>query len=116
MALGFVPAVSTASLKEMRRKIRKMRIRSRTALSIGEIASWINPMVRGWLQYYGAFYRSEMYRLVRHVNKALVRWAMRKFRHLRGKKSQTIRLFEWMAKLKPRLFVHWEQGMQGAFA
>jgi group II intron reverse transcriptase/maturase len=116
MVLGFVPAVSTASLTEMRRKIRKMRIRSRTALSIEEIASWINPVVRGWLQYYGAFYRSEMYRLVRHVNKALVRWATRKFRHLRGRKSQAIRLFERMATLKPRLFVHWEQGMQGAFA
>jgi hypothetical protein len=59
IALGFVSAVSTASFKEMRRKIWTMDIRSRTALFIEEIASWINPMVRSWLQYYGAFYRSD---------------------------------------------------------
>jgi len=60
ITLGFVPAVSKSSLKAMRRKIREMRSRSRTSLSLDQIAAWINPMIRGWLQYYGAFYRSEM--------------------------------------------------------
>jgi group II intron reverse transcriptase/maturase len=116
MMLGFVPAVSMASLKEMRREIRKMRIRSRTALSLEEIALWINPILQGWLQYYGAFYRSAMYQLVRHVNKALVRWMMRKFRHLHGRKTQAIRVLERVAQLKPHLFASWQKGMLGAFA
>lgn len=116
MILGFMPAVSTSSLKAMRRKIRKMRIRSRTDMSLTEIASWLNPMIRGWLTYYGAFYRSELYRLARHVNKTLVRWAMRKFKHLKGRKTKAMRLLERLAKQKPHLFVHWQQGMLGAFA
>lgn len=116
LILGFAPAVSTSALKVMRQKIRKMRIRSRTDLSLADIASWINPIVRGWLSYYGAFYRSEMYRLVRHVNKTLVRWAMRKFKHLRGRKTRAVSVLERVAKLRPNLFAHWQQGMLGSFA
>lgn len=114
--LSFLPAVSTDALKDMRQRIRKMRIRSRTALSLEAIAAWVNPLLRGWLHYYGAFYRSEMYRLLRHLNKTLVRWAMRKFRHLRGRKGAAIQTLERVAKLKPQLFAHWQQGMRGAFA
>lgn len=114
--VGFAPAVSLASLKAMRRRIRKMRVRSRTDLSLAEIASWINPILRGWASYYGAFYRSEMYRLWRHVNKTLVRWAMRKFRHLDGRKTRAVALFERLVREKPGLFAHWERGMVGAFA
>lgn len=116
MFLGFMPAVSATSLKAMRQKIREMRIRRRTAMSLEEIASWLNPRLRGWLEYYGAFYRSEMYRLVRYVNKTRVRWAMRKFKHLRGKKTRAMQVLKRVAKLKPHLFVHWKQGMLGAFA
>lgn len=116
MILGFVPAVSPSALKAMRRKIRKMRVRSRTDLSLKDIASWINPIIRGWLSYYGAFYRSEMYRLVRHINKTLVRWAMRKFKHLRGRKTKAMRVLQRIANQRPGMFAHWRQGMLGAFA
>ncbi len=116
MRLGFVPAVSTSALKTMRRKIRTMRIRSRTDLSLADLASWINPIIRGWLSYYGAFYRSEMYRLARHVNKTLVRWAMRKFKHLRGRKTKAMQVLERVARLRPDMFAHWQRGMLGAFA
>ena len=95
MSLGFVPAVSPAALKiDTPENSKVCVIRCRTDLSLADIASWINPMIRGWLSYYGAFYRSEMYRLVRHVNKTLVRWAMRKFRHLRGRKTRAMRVLE----------------------
>ena len=114
--LGFAPAVSKSALKEMRRKIRKTRIRSRTDLSLKEIADWINPVIRGWLSYYGAFYRSEMYRLIRHVNKTLVRWAMRKYKSLRFSKHRAVAFLERIAQQQPMLFVHWQKGMKGAFA
>ena len=116
MFLGFSPAVSQSAMKEMRRKIRKTRIRSRTDLSLSEIAEWINPVLRGWLSYYGAFYRSEMYRLIRHFNKTLVRWAMRKYKSLRFSKHRAVALLERVAQQRPGLFVHWERGMKGAFA
>jgi hypothetical protein len=60
--LGFSPAVSASALKSIRTKIRKSRIRSRTQVDLNAIAKELNPVIRGWLAYYGAFYRSEMYR------------------------------------------------------
>ncbi|MEJ1334419.1 MAG: group II intron maturase-specific domain-containing protein [Candidatus Sedimenticola sp. (ex Thyasira tokunagai)] len=59
----------------MRVKIRKSRLRSRTHLSLKDIAEWLNPIMRGWLAYYGRFYRSAMYAIIRHVNKTLARQA-----------------------------------------
>jgi RNA-directed DNA polymerase len=114
--LGFSPAVSASALKSMRTKIRKSRIRSRTQVDLNAIAKELNPVIRGWLAYYGAFYRSEMYRLIRHVNKTLVRWAMRKYKSLRFSKRRAIAFLERIAQQKPGLFVHWEKGMMGAFA
>jgi hypothetical protein len=40
----------------------------------------INPQVRGWINSYGAFYRSELSSLARCIDEHLVRWAMQKFK------------------------------------
>lgn len=115
MILGFTPAVSRDALKSMRTVIRTSRLRSRTDLSLKEIADWLNPVMSGWLAYYGRYYRSAMYAIVRHVNKALVRWAMRKYKALRRGKTRAIAFLERCRKESPRLFVHWREGMKGAF-
>ncbi len=116
MMLGFTPAVSRDALKSMRSRIRQSQIRSRTDLSLKEIADWINPVVRGWVAYNGAYTRSAMYAIVRQVNKALIRWAMRKFKGLKRGKSKAIAFLERCVKQCPDLFVHWREGMKGAFA
>ena len=114
--VSFTPAVSKANQKAMRRKIRKLRIRMRTDLNIAQLAGWINPMLSGWLAYYGRFYRSALYSVFRHFNKALVRWARRKYKPLRNHKVKASKLLEEIAKRSPRLFAHWRAGMVGAFA
>lgn len=116
MILGFTPAVSREALKAMRTRIRKSRLRSRTDLSLKEIAEWLNPMMSGWLAYYGAYYRSAMYAIIRHVNRALVRWAMRKYKALKRGKSRAIAFLERCLREIPWLFIHWREGMKGAFA
>ena len=40
----------------------------------------IDPQVQGWINYYGAFYRSELCFLAWRINEHLVRWAMHKFK------------------------------------
>jgi hypothetical protein len=52
-------------------------------LSLAEIARQINPVVRGWMQYYGAFYRSELYPLLSRINAYLMRWIRKKYKRLR---------------------------------
>jgi RNA-directed DNA polymerase len=58
--LGFIPAMSAEALKANSAELRSMRIHRRTTLTLGELARWLNPIVSGWIQYYGRFYRSAM--------------------------------------------------------
>ncbi len=114
--INFTPAVSKSSLKAMRAKIKELKIRSRTDLSLIEIARWLNPILNGWLSYYGKFTRSAMYGVWRHFNKTLVRWARRKYKSLRRHKTRAALFIEKIAEQNPGLFVHWRKAMQGAFA
>ena len=114
--MGFNPGISRTSLKAIIDKIRGWRIGQRTDKSLVEIADFINPYLRGWWNYYGKYYRSLLYRISRYVNQRLVRWAMRKFKHVRGRKMKTVATLERLAKTRPRLFAHWSARMSGAFA
>jgi len=116
MILGFNPAVSRDAQKAMRTRIRKTRLRSRTDLTLNEIAERLNPVLSGWLSYYGQYYRSALYAVWRHINKTLVRWAMRKYKALRFSKTRAIAFLERCMRQSPGLFVHWREGMKGAFA
>ena len=83
-----------------------MRIHRRTDLTLDDLARWLNPIVAGWINYYGRFYRSALYPLLRRVNAYLRRWAGRKYRRLRTEK----RYQKWLAGLferQPGLFTHW---------
>jgi len=67
----------------------------------------INPQVRGWINYYGAFYRSELYFLAKRIDQHLVRWAMQKFKRLHAKPVKAWAWLEDARQRKPRLFAHW---------
>lgn len=116
MFLNFTPAVSKTALKAMRAKIRRDDVRNRTDLSLEEIANWYNPILQGWLNYYGSYYKSGLYPIWRHFNKTLVAWAVRKYKTYRQRKTWAAKFLEGIAKCNPCLFVHWRNGMQGAFA
>ncbi|KAA1183192.1 group II intron reverse transcriptase/maturase [Photorhabdus heterorhabditis] len=114
--VSFTPAVSKAAQKAMRFKIRKLKIRMRTELNLIQMANWLNPMINGWLNYYGQFCRSELYKVFRQLNKALVRWVRRKFKALSRHKTQASKLLQRIAKEHKGLFAHWRAGMTGVFA
>ncbi|HGF5593927.1 TPA: group II intron maturase-specific domain-containing protein [Klebsiella quasipneumoniae subsp. similipneumoniae] len=75
----------------MRRKIKVLKVRSRTELNIAQLGGWLNPIINGWIGYYGRYNRSALYSLFRHINKALIRWARRKYKKLRRHKTRTLR-------------------------
>lgn len=114
--VSFTPAVSNAALKSMRQTTRKLNYRNRTELSLTDIARLHNPLLRGWLEYYGRYCRSAMYPVLRHFNKTLVAWAMKKYRRLKNHKTRASRFLEQLSESRPHLFVHWQKGMAGAFA
>ncbi|NJL26237.1 MAG: group II intron reverse transcriptase/maturase [Calothrix sp. SM1_5_4] len=114
--VSFCPAVSSKALKSMRQTTRRLNFRNRTELSLQDISRLFNPVLRGWIAYYGRFYASAMYPIFRHVNKTLVAWAMRKFRRLKGHKTRASLFLESVAETRRALFVHWQNGTVGAFA
>lgn len=114
--ISFTPAVSKAALKSMRATTRKFNWRNRTDLSLEDIARKYNPVLNGWLQYYGKYCRSALYPVWRHFNNALVAWAMKKYKHYKGHKIRASKFLEGIAKKNPHLFAHWRNGMEGSFA
>jgi RNA-directed DNA polymerase len=114
--VSFTPAVSKAAVKAMQEKTRKLNYRNRTELSLEDISRLHNPVLRGWMEYYGRYSPSAMYPILRHFNKTLVAWAMRKYGRLKGHKRRAGLFVEGIAKRQPQLFVHWQRGMIGGFA
>jgi len=105
--VSFSPAMSTKAKKAIGGKVRAWHLNRRTGTDLSGLAEDINPHVRGWINYYGVFYRSELYSLARRIDEHLVRWAMHKFKRLRGKPS---RAWDWVAAARqrqPKLFAHW---------
>ena len=113
---GFNPAVSKQALKSMRAETRGRAFRNRTDMSLEDIAKEYNPVIRGWLNYYGRYNPSSMYPVLTHFNNTLVAWAMHKFKKLKGRKIKASIFVANIAKRQPKLFVHWEKGMVGSFA
>jgi len=116
MFCGFNPAVSPSALKTMRSTIRDLNIRRQTQLSLADIARTLNPLVRGWIEYYGRYAPSALSPMLRYVNQTLVRWAMRKFKRFRAHKIRASRFLQKLVREKMSLFVHWRIGMTGTFA
>jgi RNA-directed DNA polymerase len=108
--VSFLPAVADDAAKEMRRTIKRWRLHLWSGLTLADIARAINLTVRGWINYYGRFYRAELIRSLMRINNYLVRWAMRKYKRLRGHPTRTWRFLMAIAHREPGLFAHWKIG------
>jgi RNA-directed DNA polymerase len=104
---SFAPAMSRDKVIEKNQEVRKWRMHRHVNDTLADLAEWINPIVRGWMTYWGHFHRAQMHGLLRRINAYLMRWACKKYRRLRSRH----RLKAWWAELvarAPRLFAHWE--------
>ena len=106
MFLSFLPAISKQALKRISAEVRSWRLHHRTSLTEKDLADWINPIVRGWMNHYGAFYRSALYPLLERINAYLLRWVRRKYKRLRGsRKARTA--WNKAIRTRPGAFAHW---------
>jgi hypothetical protein len=113
---GFNPAVSSSAMKAMRKAIRDLNLRRQTQLTLQDIAQRLNPLLRGWIAYYGRYAPSALYPLLRYLNQTLVAWAMRKFKRFKRHKVPASQFLQRLATECVNLFVHWRIGMTGVFA
>jgi RNA-directed DNA polymerase len=105
--ISFSPAVSNEAAKKMRQEMRSWRIHLRSDKAIDELARMWNPVLRGWIRYYGRFYKSALNPVLRHFNRCLVKWAMRKFKRFRGHRRRAEHWLGGIARREPRMFAHW---------
>ncbi len=108
MFVSFAPAVSDAAAQAIRRTIRRWRLHARSGTTLAELARAINPIVRGWINYYGRFYLCELTRSLVRVNDDLMRWATRKYKRLRTHPTRAWRMLGAVAARQPHLFAYWD--------
>jgi RNA-directed DNA polymerase len=107
MFTSFLPAMSRVAQKAKGQEVRRWRIHLKTTSDLADLAEWMNPVIQGWMNYYGTFYRSELYSLLRRINTYLMRWARRKYKRLRAFKRAR-RWWTGLVKRQPGLFAHWK--------
>jgi len=107
MFVAFTPAISRSSANAIRQTIRGWRLHLWNNVALGNIAHEVNPVVRGWIHYYGHYRRSALYRVLAPLDAYLVRWAMTTYKNLRQHRT---RAREWVKRIQrrdPTLFAHW---------
>ncbi|WP_370297720.1 group II intron maturase-specific domain-containing protein [Ammoniphilus sp. YIM 78166] len=90
----------------MRQTIRGWRMDLKPDITIHDLSRMFNASIRGWLNYYGHFYKSQLYSVFRYMNKALVQWVRRKYVKLERHKTRAIKWHGQLAKNLHGLFAH----------
>jgi hypothetical protein len=93
----FLPSASTDALKRMRQTVRGWKLTRQTHVTLATLARQYNPIIQGWWNYYGAFYKAAMFRMYEHIDRALARWAGRKYKAQYGRKRASV---QWLRKMK----------------
>jgi RNA-directed DNA polymerase len=104
---SFLPARSEEAQKKMNETVRSWKLHRKTTLTLDDLAHWINPIVRGWTQYYGAFYRSKLYPLLERINTYLMRYLRKKLKRLRSKKK-ALQYWKRLVARRRGLFARWD--------
>lgn len=108
LQMNFIASVSKKAEQALKDKVKALEIHKRTGSKIEMIAEMLNPILRGWMNYFGKFNRSAMKRALDCVQRRLIRWAMCKYKNFRGHRR---RAEEWLKQVKerePNMFVHWD--------
>jgi RNA-directed DNA polymerase len=109
--INFTPAVSNKACKSMRQTIRGWRLQLKPDKQLEDISRMFNPVLRGWINYYGRFYKSALYPVLRHMNRALVQWARRKYKKLCRHQRRAEYWLGRIARRESWLFAHWQMGI-----
>jgi len=98
--------VSPKAKTKMLNTLHHMHLHRRIGLRLEHLATDLNKVVRGWVNYYGRFARSSLQKVLAHINMRLVKWCMKKYDKWKGAALRWVNA-RW--KEQPALFVHWQQ-------
>jgi RNA-directed DNA polymerase len=109
---SFTPAISREAVKKINTAIKKLEIHRMTETKIEVIANMLNPSIRGWINYYGKFRKSELQKIFYVLNNRLFKWVRRKYKQYKTNIMGAIWWLRRVAKANPNLFVHWQHGFK----
>lgn len=105
--VNFSPAMSNKAATRKRQEMRAWKLHDRSDKSLEDLSRMFNPILRGWMTYYGSYYKSGVYPMFRHLNRTLMRWATRKYKRLKGHRRRAEQWLGRIARKEPKLFAHW---------
>lgn len=105
--INFTPAISKKAAKAIRQTSRKWRWSNRSDKTLEDLALMFNRRIQGWINYYGRYYRSALYPVFKVLERRLVKWAMRKYKRLRGHQRKAAHWLQRIARKQSWLFAHW---------
>jgi RNA-directed DNA polymerase len=105
--INFTPAISNKAAKAFRQKSRQWDWPLRSDKRLEDLARMFNPIIRGWINYYGRYYKSALYPTLKCLDRRLVRWATRKYKRLRHHRRRAAQWLRRIARKQPNLFAHW---------
>ena len=108
--LGYDCGISISSRKRIADKLGELKFESISFKSIVGIAHYLNPMIRGWANYYGRFRRSELLKVFRLLRVRLIRWARKRYKRYRTRLHQAYKWLDRVREQFPYLFYHWKLG------
>ncbi len=105
--INFSPAISNKAAKAIRQTSRKWHWPTRSDKDLEDLALIFNPIIQGWINYYGRYYKSALYPTFRCLNRRLVMWATRKYKRMRGHRRRAEHWLDRIARKQSYLFAHW---------
>jgi len=105
--INFTPAISNKAAKRIRQISWDWNWPIRSDKQLEDLARMFNSAIRGWINYYGRFYKSALYPTLRVLNRRLVMWATRKYKRLRHHRRRARHWLDRIARKQPNLFAHW---------
>ena len=106
--LGFLPRVSRSAAKHLKDRIKALKLERMAGSPIERIAELLNPIIRGWTNYYGRFCPHAMKDALMCIEERILRWGMHKYNTLRGSLAKARNWLDAIRRQSPELFAHWK--------
>lgn len=107
---NWLPAVGKKAMKGMNQRMKGWKVFRNSTLTLTQVAEAINPVIRGWINYYGKFYNAKLRNFMHILNVKLASWARRKYKNLRSSEMKAIKWLHGISQSSPNLFAHWTMG------
>lgn len=108
--LGFDCAISIGSKKRIADKMKELNIDHLSHKSIVGVAKFLEPYIRGWINYYGRFRLTALKPIFQLLREYLVKWARKRYKRY---KTNLNKAYDWLKRIKeqfPNLFHQWKLG------